>query len=250
MLPRMAPSASPANSSRRITRHQSASLTSPSASARMTSVEACDPELPPLEMMSGTNSARTTAREISSSNSAHRRGGQHFAEEQRRQPAGALLDHAARTRSACTARRALPIRRCAGSLWWPSASATSSTSSIVTMPMSMPAVSVTGSARAVVLAEHGHGRLLIVGRLQRHEPAIHQVGDALVERRQQELADADVVDEQALLVDDVDDVQRFAVLAVTCGRSRAPRERSSARARDVVRRHQPADRASRDSRAA
>ena len=31
----------------------------------MTSVEACDPELPPLEMMSGTKSASTTAFPIS-----------------------------------------------------------------------------------------------------------------------------------------------------------------------------------------
>ena len=67
IAPRIVPSASPAAISRRITRHQSRSVTSPSASARMTSVDACDPELPPLEMMSGTNSARTTAREISRS---------------------------------------------------------------------------------------------------------------------------------------------------------------------------------------
>ena len=33
----------------------------------MTSVDACDPELPPLEMMSGTKSASTTARAISAS---------------------------------------------------------------------------------------------------------------------------------------------------------------------------------------
>ena len=51
--------------SRRTTRHQSRSLTSPSAMARMTSVVACEPELPPLEMMSGMNSASTTARAIS-----------------------------------------------------------------------------------------------------------------------------------------------------------------------------------------
>ena len=51
--------------SRRITRHQSSSLTSPSASARMTSVDACEPELPPLEMISGTNSASVTALAIS-----------------------------------------------------------------------------------------------------------------------------------------------------------------------------------------
>ena len=52
-------------SSRRTTRHQSRRRTSPSAIARMTSVAACEPELPPLLMMSGTNSARTTARAIS-----------------------------------------------------------------------------------------------------------------------------------------------------------------------------------------
>ena len=33
----------------------------------MTSVAACDPELPPLEMMSGTNKASTTAFWISAS---------------------------------------------------------------------------------------------------------------------------------------------------------------------------------------
>ena len=35
------------------------------ASARITSVDACDPELPPLEMINGTNNARTTALAIS-----------------------------------------------------------------------------------------------------------------------------------------------------------------------------------------
>ena len=55
----------PVASSRRMTRNQSRSRTSPSAIARMTSEVACEPELPPLEMMSGTNSASTTARSIS-----------------------------------------------------------------------------------------------------------------------------------------------------------------------------------------
>ena len=59
------PSPSPAMNSRRMTRNQSRSRTSPSAIARMTSVVACDPELPPLEMMRGMNSASTTARAIS-----------------------------------------------------------------------------------------------------------------------------------------------------------------------------------------
>ena len=39
----------------------------PSASALITSVAACDPELPPLDMIKGTNNANTTARFISSS---------------------------------------------------------------------------------------------------------------------------------------------------------------------------------------
>ena len=61
-VPRMAPSARPAISSRRATRHQSRSCTSPSAIARMMSVVACEPELPPELMISGMKSASTTAR--------------------------------------------------------------------------------------------------------------------------------------------------------------------------------------------
>ena len=67
MTPSMPPSARPEKISRRITRHQSRRRTSPSAIARMTSVAACEPELPPEEMISGTKRARTTARAISSS---------------------------------------------------------------------------------------------------------------------------------------------------------------------------------------
>ncbi len=66
--PRIDPSARPASNSRRMTRNQSRRRNSPSAMARMTSVVACDPELPPLEMISGTKSASTTAFSISLSN--------------------------------------------------------------------------------------------------------------------------------------------------------------------------------------
>ena len=57
----MAPSVRPLGSSRSATRHQSLSLTSPSASARMISDVACEPELPPELMISGMNSVRTIA---------------------------------------------------------------------------------------------------------------------------------------------------------------------------------------------
>src|SRR2546422_5362114 len=46
---RIAPNDSPAPISRRTTRHQSRSFTSPRASARTTRVEACEPELPRSE---------------------------------------------------------------------------------------------------------------------------------------------------------------------------------------------------------
>src|SRR5215468_8272160 len=64
MAPRMTPSTSPEPISLDITRHHWARRISPRARARMTSVAAWDPELPPLEMMSGTKRARTTARSI------------------------------------------------------------------------------------------------------------------------------------------------------------------------------------------
>jgi hypothetical protein len=47
-------------------RYQSRRRTSPRAIARITSVDACDPQLPPLEMISGTNAASTVTRSISS----------------------------------------------------------------------------------------------------------------------------------------------------------------------------------------
>src|SRR6266850_1710296 len=63
--PRISPNPRPEKSSRRMTRHQSRNATSPSANARITSVEACEPEFPPDEIMSGTKSASTTALSIS-----------------------------------------------------------------------------------------------------------------------------------------------------------------------------------------
>ena len=55
MAPSEQPSASPIANSCRSTRNQSTSVTCPSAMARVISVAACEPELPPVEMHSGTN---------------------------------------------------------------------------------------------------------------------------------------------------------------------------------------------------
>jgi hypothetical protein len=57
----MLPSITPVGNSRSATRHQSRSLTSWSATARMISEVAWDPELPPELMISGIKRVRTTA---------------------------------------------------------------------------------------------------------------------------------------------------------------------------------------------
>ena len=85
----------PDGSSLRATRHQSRRASSRSARARMMSEVACEPELPPELMMSGMKSESTTARAISSSKWLHGRRGEHLAEEEGAEPAGALADHRA-----------------------------------------------------------------------------------------------------------------------------------------------------------
>jgi hypothetical protein len=65
MPPRMRPSERPAANSLRTTRSQSRKRTSPTAIARMTNVVDCEPELPPLEIISGKNIARIAAFSIS-----------------------------------------------------------------------------------------------------------------------------------------------------------------------------------------
>lgn len=65
--PRTPPNIRPDAISFFITYHQSLSFKSPNAIALMISEAACEPELPPLEMMSGTKSAKTTAFSISPS---------------------------------------------------------------------------------------------------------------------------------------------------------------------------------------
>jgi hypothetical protein len=65
MVPRIKPSESPDSNSFRTTPNQSLKRNSPRAIARITSVVACEPELPPLEMIKGRNIARMAAFSIS-----------------------------------------------------------------------------------------------------------------------------------------------------------------------------------------
>jgi hypothetical protein len=145
MAPRMLPSASPDQTSRCMTRHHWPSATSPRASARMARVAAWEPELPPLEMIRGTKSARTTARSISFSKKP-------MAVAVSISPRNRTVSQPARRRSMDangisrygSSRASTPPNR--WSVRVAADSATSSTSSMVTMPMSVPPESVTGRA--------------------------------------------------------------------------------------------------------
>ena len=130
------------------------------------------------------------------------------------------------------------------------ASTTSSTSSIVTMPISMPAGVGHRERHAIVRAKRRNRGFLIIGRFERDEVPVHELRDRNVERRQQELADPDVVDERTLLVDHVDDVERFAVLAVRSDVVEHLADGPMLPDRHVVGRHQSPDRILRGSRAA
>src|SRR5437879_2024026 len=67
IIPSTEPRKRPDENSLRMTCHQSRKVTSPSAIARIIKEEAWEPELPPLEMINGTNNASTTALAISPS---------------------------------------------------------------------------------------------------------------------------------------------------------------------------------------
>ena len=128
---------------------------------------------------------------------SHRGRRQHLAEEQHHQPAGALLT-IADGESPCTARRALPIRRTAGISRVAAASATSSTSSTVTMPISTPAVSVTGSAvRSSRRNTSTAASWVSVAFSVTNRRSIRSETRA-GQRHDQEFANADVVDQYAV----------------------------------------------------
>src|SRR5678815_2792423 len=69
--------------------------------------------------------------------------------------------------------------------------------------------------RSVILAEDCYGSLLIVGRFQGYEPAIHKVAYPLFQRGEKELTTPNVIDQHALFIDDINDVQGLAVLTVS-----------------------------------
>jgi hypothetical protein len=99
-----------------------------------------------------------------------------------------------------------------------------------------------GQRAAVVLAEHGYRGFLVIAGLQCDKPTVHQVRDAVVKRSEQELANTNVVDQESFRVDDVYDIQRFAVLAVGPDVVEYVSHGPVFADGDIMRRHQPAHR--------
>ena len=180
---------------------------------------------------------------------AHGRGRQHFAEEQRREPPRALLDH---PREGDVHVRLVEGLRTADPLDFTRGPCLGDVQHVVDRDDADEHAGRVGDRQRapVVLPEDGDRRVLVVGRLQRDEPPVHHVGDTAFGRGQQELADPDVVDEQVVLVHDVDDIEGFAVLAVRAHVVEHFADGPLLPYGHVVRCHQPADRLLRDSRAA
>jgi hypothetical protein len=103
---------------------------------------------------------------------AHRRRGQHFAEEQRRQPAGPLLDHLDEPDFHVGLVEGF---RTADPLDVLGRLALGHVEHVVDGDDADEHTGRVGNRqrRAIVLAERGDGRLLIVGRLERGEMAVH-----------------------------------------------------------------------------
>ena len=194
----------------------------------MTSVAACEPLLPPLEMISGTNSTSTIAsRDPAPRTPPCALSVSSCPRNSSDQPAHALAQHLERSRSACTAVPAPRCRRSSGCPRWP-------------LPRRRRARRRPSRCRAarrgsrhregdpVVLLEH-LDRLSwsSVARSAMKLPSSRSRDACASGSASSSCADAQVVDQLPAVVDDVDHVERLAVLAVARGCDRAPAARSS-----------------------
>ncbi len=179
----------------------------------MIRVAACEPELPPLEMIRGTKRARTTASLDLVLEVAHRRRGEHLADEEDDQPGGPLANHLQDRRGDVRLVQGLEAAEhldLAGRLLL------GHVEHVVERDDAdqPPSVVHHGKRRAVVLPEDLDGILLGVGGLEADDPVVAQVRHHGMERRQKDLADPQVIDEAMIVVQHVDDVQGLAVAPV------------------------------------
>ena len=209
----------------------------PSAMARVMSVAACDPELPPVEMHSGTNKLNTSTAAIAFSKYAERREREQLGHEQTGQPHRAFAPN--------RGERHLQVvfdhrpdgahaQRVLGGLFPHDVDHV-----VVRDDADQVLLVVDDWNREKVVVGHflGH-RLLVVSGVDRHQVAFHQVADrhvGLAQMRDQ-LPGRNGAAEMVFIVDDVDVIDRLQVLgdAAQCLERRADGERFRQRATSVV----------------
>ena len=91
MMPKCCTNNKPEIISRLKTRHQSLMLISPTAIACIIRVEACDPLLPPLEIIKGTNKPALHGFSYFILKISHGSSGKHFTKKQNNQPNNSFL---------------------------------------------------------------------------------------------------------------------------------------------------------------
>ena len=178
----------------------------------MISVAACEPELPPLEMIKRDEHREDDRAGDLVLEEAHGRGREHFADEENDEPGRALANHRRQRRAHVGLVEGLEtaeLLEIAGRLFL------GDVEHIVEGHDSrQPAVVVDDrKCGAVVLAEDLDGCLSSSLTHRLMHLSVHHVGDVAF-RGEQDLADPQVVDQLVPVVDDVDDVQCLAVATV------------------------------------
>ena len=176
--------------------------------------------------MSGTNKASTTGASNLLLEESHRRGGQHLAKEERGQPPGALLNHSTEGDRDV---RLVERFRSSDALDLAGGCGFRDVQHIVDRHDANQHAGGIGDRQSgsIVLAKYCDGGLLIVRGLEGDKSAIHEVRDTTVQWRQQEFANANVVNQLAVFVDHVHMSSAFRCPGRAPGRSRAPRRRST-----------------------
>ena len=157
---------------------------------------------------------------------AHRRGGQHLPQKQRREPASALLHHRAEAHVEVGRVEGLHT---AESLDFLGGLLLRHVEDVVDGDHPHQHAAGIGHRKRdpVVLLEHRHHLVATGGGGDAHQRGVVQGRDQLVRLGQHQHSQPDVVEEHALVVGDVDDVEGLDVLARARARSPAPAARTS-----------------------
>ncbi len=206
----------------------------------MISVVACEPALPPEEMISGMKDRQHGGVREGAFIVAHHAGGEYLAQEKHHQPDRAFFHHAQerRLRVGIVERfAAAELLDILGVLFFLHIEHVVDGDDAEQFVFRID----DRERRAIVFLELADGRLFIIGGAESHEAVIADRSDLRIERGQQEFADADVVDQPPALVHYVDDVQRLGIAAEDANVIEHLRDGPIVVDADEVGRHQAAD---------